>query len=51
MQKLNAVDLYNIGCYAINGQTGQELIGLVKKAMAGNTLLVFLFMALAANTA
>jgi hypothetical protein len=43
MQKLNAIDLYNIGCYAINGQTGQELIELVKKAMAGDTLLVFLF--------
>ena len=43
MQKLTDVDLYNIGCYAISGQTGQELIELVKKAMAGNTLLVFLF--------
>ena len=43
MQKIGAIDLYNIGCYAINGQTGQELIALVKKAMASNTLLVFLF--------
>ena len=43
MLHLNQVDLYNIGCYGINGQTGQELIALVKKAMENNTLLVFLF--------
>ena len=43
MPKINEVDLYNIGCYAINGQSGEELIALVKKAMATNTLLVFLF--------
>ena len=43
MPKINQVDLYNIGCFAINGQSGEELIDLVKKAMADNTLLVFLF--------
>jgi sialate O-acetylesterase len=43
MMKVAGVDLYNIGCYTINGQTGPELIELVKKAMATNTLLVFLF--------
>jgi peptidoglycan/xylan/chitin deacetylase (PgdA/CDA1 family) len=37
------VDLYNIGCYMINGQSGDELIALVKKAQASHTLLVFLF--------
>ncbi|MEJ7677116.1 MAG: hypothetical protein WKG06_04415 [Segetibacter sp.] len=43
MLKINQVDLYNISCYAINGQTGHQLIDLVKKAMYTNTLLVFLF--------
>lgn len=37
------IDLSNIGCYGINGQTGEQLIQLVKKAMESNTLLVFLF--------
>jgi peptidoglycan/xylan/chitin deacetylase (PgdA/CDA1 family) len=37
------INLDEIGCYGINGQTGQQLIELVKKAMASNTLLVFLF--------
>ena len=41
--KLQQVDLYNIGCYSINGQTGEQLIVLVKKAMTNGTLLVFLF--------
>ncbi len=36
-------DLYTIGCYSGNGQTGQELIDLVKKAMQSNSLIVFLF--------
>lgn len=43
MLKINQIDLYNIGCYAINGQTGQQLTDLVKKAISTNTLLVFLF--------
>ncbi len=43
MLKIEQIDLYNIGCYGINGQTGQQLIDLVKKAMSANTLLVFLF--------
>lgn len=43
MHKINQIDLYNVDCYPINGQSGEELIALVKKAMAGNTLLVFLF--------
>jgi len=40
---INKVDLYNIGCYGINGQTGDELIALVKQAMEKKALIVFLF--------
>jgi len=40
---LEQVDLYNINCYGINGQTGDELISLVKQAMDKGGLLVFLF--------
>lgn len=43
MPKLEETDLYNINCYTINGQSGDELIALVKQAMANHTLLVFLF--------
>lgn len=43
MLKIDNVDLYDVGCYAINGQSGDELIALVKKAMESGTLLVFLF--------
>jgi sialate O-acetylesterase len=41
--KINEIKAYEIGCYVINGQTGQQLIDLVKKAIATNTLIVFLF--------
>lgn len=43
MPAVNTVDLYNIGCYGINGQSGDELVALVKQAMQKGTLLVFLF--------
>jgi len=43
MLTLNQIDLYNIGCYPVNNQTGGQLITLVKQAMATNTMLVFLF--------
>lgn len=43
MPTINKVNLFEIGCYTINGQTGEELIGLVKQAIANHTLLVFLF--------
>ena len=43
MLPIDKVDLYNIGCYTINGQTGSQLIDLVKQAMSTHTLLVFLF--------
>ena len=38
-----ATDLYNVGSYMINGQTGEELIEMVKKAMQTKSLIVFLF--------
>ncbi|WP_297815092.1 polysaccharide deacetylase family protein [Segetibacter sp.] len=43
MPAINQIDVYNIACYVINGETGDQLIALVKKAMETNTLLVFLF--------
>src|SRR5215207_8450752 len=43
MLPIEKVDLYNLPCYMINGQSGEELIAMVKKAMAENKLLVFLF--------
>jgi len=43
LQTINQVNLDNIECYAINGQTAEYMIGLVKKAMETHTLLVFLF--------
>ncbi len=43
MQKIEQVDLYNIGCYMINGETGDQLISLVKQAMEKHALIVFLF--------
>lgn len=43
MQELNTVNLYDIDCYTMNGQSGSEIIELVKKAMQTHTLLVFLF--------
>ena len=43
MLPIDKIDVYNVGSYMINGQTGQQLIDLVKKAMETNTYLVFLF--------
>ncbi|MGZ4049529.1 MAG: polysaccharide deacetylase family protein [Bacteroidia bacterium] len=43
MLPIDKIDLYNIGCYGMNGQSAEEMIALVKKAMATHTLLVFLF--------
>jgi len=43
MLHIQDVKLYDIGCYGINGESGEQLISLVQKAMASNTLLVFLF--------
>ena len=43
MHKINEIDVYDIDCYMINGETGEELIALAKKAIETNSLLVFLF--------
>jgi peptidoglycan-N-acetylglucosamine deacetylase len=43
MQSAAQVDLSNIDSYAINGQSGDYMIGLVKQAIQTHTLLVFLF--------
>jgi peptidoglycan/xylan/chitin deacetylase (PgdA/CDA1 family) len=43
LQTAVQVDLSNIDCYAINGQSADYMIDLVKKAMQSHTLLVFLF--------
>ncbi len=42
-QRIDQIDLFDIGSYVINGQSGDELVDLVKKAEDGNGLLVFLF--------
>jgi len=43
MQTIDNVDLYDVCCYMINGQTGEQLIDMVKQAKQKNALLVFLF--------
>lgn len=43
MQTIDAIDPYAIGAYMISGQSGDELVGLVKQAMQKHALLVFLF--------
>jgi sialate O-acetylesterase len=43
MQAIDKVDLGNIDCYMINGQSADYMINLVKQAMQTHTLLVFLF--------
>ena len=43
MVKIDNVDLFNVPAYGINGESGEQLIALVKKATEENALLVFLF--------
>jgi peptidoglycan/xylan/chitin deacetylase (PgdA/CDA1 family) len=43
MQSIDKIDLDNIGCYFISGQTSEQMIALVKEAMNKHALLVFLF--------
>jgi peptidoglycan/xylan/chitin deacetylase (PgdA/CDA1 family) len=43
MDVIGQVRLDNIDSYAMNGQTAEEMISLVQKAMQTHTLLVFLF--------
>jgi len=43
MLPTNKIDFNNVGSYAINGQTGEQMIALVKDAIANRTAIVFLF--------
>ncbi len=43
MPKLDEIDLFDVDSYVISGQSGEELIELVKQAAKSNTLLVLLF--------
>lgn len=43
MLPIDKIDLYDIGSYTINGQSGEQLIDLVKQALSKHQLLVFLF--------
>ena len=41
LQHINEIDLNDIQCYMMNGQSGAEMIDLVKQASKTHTLLVF----------
>ena len=43
MDSIGKVNLDNVDCYAINGQSAEQMIALVQQAMRTRTLLVFLF--------
>ncbi|HEU5293128.1 MAG TPA: polysaccharide deacetylase family protein [Cyclobacteriaceae bacterium] len=43
MLTTRTIDYYNVGAFSVNGQTGQQLIEIVKEAMKKNALVVFLF--------
>jgi sialate O-acetylesterase len=43
MHKINQIDLYNIDCYVVNGETSDQMEQWVKQAMDNNALLVILF--------
>jgi peptidoglycan/xylan/chitin deacetylase (PgdA/CDA1 family) len=43
MPTVDQVDLYNVSCYGVNGQSGEQLIAWVKEAQAKQGLLVILF--------
>lgn len=43
MHKIHEIDLLNIDCYMVNGETGTQMIDWVKKAIGTNSLLVILF--------
>ncbi len=42
-ENFQKVDLFNVSAFAVNGNTGDDLIKLVKQAMVSNSLIVFLF--------
>jgi len=43
MHTINRIDLYDLDCYMVNGQTAAQMIEWVKKAVETNSLLVILF--------
>ena len=43
MQTMDDIDLYDVGSYMINGQSGETLIRLAEEARTKGALLVFLF--------
>lgn len=43
MHKINEIDLYNVDCYMVNGESTGQMIEWVKKAVETNSLLVILF--------
>ncbi len=43
MHKINEIDLYNVDCYMVNGETAAQMIEWTKKAVETNSLLVILF--------
>jgi peptidoglycan/xylan/chitin deacetylase (PgdA/CDA1 family) len=43
MQPIDKINLDNVACYGMNGDSGERMIGLVKAARQTHTLLVFLF--------
>jgi len=43
MHTIDKVDLFNVDCYAVNGQTAEQMIEWVKQAVATKSLLVILF--------
>jgi sialate O-acetylesterase len=43
MHPVNEIDLYNVDCYVVNGETAEQMAEWVKKAMETNSLLVLLF--------
>jgi peptidoglycan-N-acetylglucosamine deacetylase len=43
MHKINEIDLYNVDCFVVNGESGSQLIQWAKKAMETHSLLVVLF--------
>lgn len=43
MHKINEIDLYNLDCYMVNGESASQMIEWVKKAEETNSLLVILF--------
>src|SRR5262249_5468083 len=43
MHRIDQVNLYNVDCYVVNGESGDQLIDWAKKAMESQSLLVILF--------